>query len=742
MSLTKWFRKNTKKLMAVVVVLLMFAFLMPQFLRQLQREQRGVNEPFGFFGDNVKITRGQVSISAQRELNILRVLVADQFLFAQQDLRAYLLAELLFYEPRVAAGLSSQLKTSLRQGRLRISPVQIDKFFEQRKQITAPAELYWLLLKTEAAQAGIAVPPTEAKRVLSMVIPQLTGGYRYSTIIGSIVNRHAVPEEEILQTFRDLLGVLLYSQMTTSNENVTISQLRHGVRSGEEKLDMEFVKFDASFFTEDQPEPNEQEVAEHFEKYKGFYPGQISEDNSYGFGYKLPELVQFEHMAVKLDDVGELVEPPSEEEKERYYQANIQILFTASVPVDPNDPASEKVQRTRSYAEVASIIGRQLLREKINAKGEAILNDAKRLTEAGLENVEIERIGSEEFEQLAGDYTDAAEKAGEKYAIKIYAGKTGMLSAEDLFGDGRLGRLYVTGLGGAVVELVQIAFSVDRLGPTTAARLGPFDVPAPRMYENIGPLKERFSEGILVLARVIDAQKASEPEDIDQTYSKGTLPLDEEPGQSEKTYSVREAVVEDIKLLKAMEIAKRRSQEFIELAQAQDWETVIKQFNEQYAGPSDPNTYSPRPFRLQRRQRMQRDTNLALMTSRLHYAGNPREQALISLEERDKNFTDKIYSLLPPDKETVENLPLVLEYKPDKSFYAIKSLSRTLVSRDRYEKAKGSVALAEDGGVAQGLAVHHFSPENIEKRMNFKRAERQRAAPKSDKPATTSGGGA
>ena len=381
-----------------------------------------------------------------------------------------------------------------------------------------------------------------------------------------------------------------------------------------------------------------------------------------------------------------------------------------------------------------------MLQDRINIKAQAILNDARRLTEAGLENVEIERIDSQAFKALAGDYTDAAGKVSEKYNIKVYTGQTGLLSAEDLRGDRRLGRLYLAGQGGTPVGLLRVAFALDELDPPPEGRLGPFEIHTPRMYENIGPMEERFVNEILVLARIIDAQKASEPDDIDQTYSKKTLQLDDEPSQSEQTYSVKEAVAEDVKLLNAMQVAETAVQEFAGLVQAEDWEKVSEQFNERYAARSDPNDDSPWPFRLQHLPGLQRISHLDLMTFRLFMAGIPGRQSLISDRERYKGLMDKLYLLLPSDKQTVENLPLVVEYRPYRSFYVIKSLSRKLISRDEYEKAKAGEAFTEDSIVAQSLAVLHFSPENILKRMNYRPAGQRAQQPQSDKPATTAAG--
>jgi len=111
-----------------------------------------------------------------------------------------------------------------------------------------------------------------------------------------------------------------------------------------------------------------------------------------------------------------------------------------------------------------------------------------------------------------------------------------LLSPIDMQTDEYLARLYVEGYGQNPVSLAQIAFAV---GDLAASELGPFDVRKPRMYENIGPLKDLLGSGrfglldssgqIMAIIRVIKTIKAAEPESIDQTFS--TSSLEFEPNQ-------------------------------------------------------------------------------------------------------------------------------------------------------------------------------------------------------------------
>lgn len=731
MSLVKWFRKNLKKLMAIVVVLLMFAFLMPDFLRQLQQGGGRLAEPVAFFGQNGRITARDLAFAASSELNILRASGAEDFLRSQQDLRAYLLAELLFSEPAQAARFSRQLKENLSASRLRISAAQIDSFFEQCTRRGPTVELCWLLLKAETAQAGVVVPAEEAKRVLSMIIPALTGGFGYGQVMSSLVARLGAPEEKILRVFADLLAVHLYADAVSSVENVTTGELMHQVRDQQEGLDAEFVRFDASVFVDEQTTLRPEQLTEHFEKYKGFFAGQVSQDNPFGFGYKLPELVQLEYMLLKLQDVGELAGSPTEEEKEQYYQANIK-QFTGYVLADPNNPDSEKLPRVKSYAEVAGGIARQLQQEKVGAKAETMLNEAKRITESALEGLDAEQLDAQKLRQLAGDYPAAAAKVSDKYKVKIYTGTTGLLSAEDFMGDRQLGRLFVTGQGQMRIRLGQAVFAGEALGPEAAGRLGPFALPRPKLYENLGPVKDSLGE-LLVLARIVDAQKATEPSSLQQTFSKETLQLDQEPPGKPPTYLLTEAAARDVRLLQAMDRTRQQAEEFVELAQSGSWDQATEQFNQRHTG-GDPNNPGPRPFRVQRWQGTRRISNEDMQLYKLHTAADPRARTLVANRWLDKERIELIYSLLGGGKNSPENLPLVVEHKPERCYYAIKSLSRQFVSREQYEKSKAQAAFTQDSITAQSLGFVHLNPQNILKRMNYRPAGKATYLPAPEEP--------
>ena len=718
MNLVRWLRKNNKKIMAIVVIVILVGFIGGgTLLQQLGQRKTGLKKIIAYFGKDGKIRRSDLLL-AQQELEILKILRADILLKSinmplsrTQDLCSLLLGELLFFDRTISPQLVQQTKQMIRLHGYRISDKQLNDIYS----LSLPTNWYWLLLKTEAQQTGIRISNDNTRQLLEGAIPQIFEGTTYPQLIGSMVDRQRVPEDQILQTAGKLLAVLQYAKMTCTSQNITDAQIRQAASLENETIDVEFVKFDSSVFAENQSQPTQQQILDHFDRYKKFFAGTVTEENPYGFGYKLYDRVQLEYIAVKLDDISGIIQRPTQEETEQFYQRNRQ-QFTERIPQDPNDPNSLPIERVRSYVEMADAISKMLLQNKINSKAGSILQEAKTLTEAALETADTEavKISSEEFAQLAGDYQAAAEKLTQEHKIKVYTGRTGLLSAADMQADEHLRGLFMTGYGrNTMVRLTQIVFAVDEIG---TSELGPFDVQKPRMHENIGPVRDITGQ-VMLIARVIDAQKASEPQSIEQTFSRKTLEFEQTP---ESIYSVKEKVVEDLKRLAAMDTAKNKAEEFNSMVAKDGWDNTVDKFNKLYGTKADgePNNV----FETENLSSQRRMSSLSLQSLALQSMGIPAAQSLTN-QVRNKNlFTEKLYAVVPQDSNSLDAAAFVFEFKPDMSYYCIKNISVNRLDQSEYEEIKGAQIYKEEIIQSQSLAPVHFNPENILKRMSFRLA--------------------
>jgi hypothetical protein len=740
MNLVKWLRKNNTKAMAIVVIFIFIGFVGEAYFTQLrQRRASQRNKPIAHFADNKTITNLDLA-SARQELETLKLLRADKVLinisipaFRVSDLHAVLLAELLFPDRSISPALIVYMRQIIASNRYRISEKQIYDIYKR----SMPSEIYWLLLKNEAHLAGVKTSKETSGTQLTQIIPQLFEGATYSQLIGSITNQHGISEDEILTAFSDLTAVLTYARIICSSEDTTISQIQHIVSLEEETIDVNFVKFDSAIFAKTQSEPGEKELVEQFDKYKKFFAGDANEQNPYGFGYKLDDRVQLEYIAVKLDDVSAIVTPPTEEDAEEFYQKHREE-FTVSAPSDPNDPNSPPTKRIQSYGEVAGVISRNLLQNKISSEAEKILQEARTITEAGLQTVDLEpsKISPEQFKQLAGDYAAAAGQLSEKYKIKLYTGRTGLLTAADFLADKYLGVLFLKSYGYNPLLLSRAVFAISELSDS---ELSPFDIPRPRLYENIGPAKD-IPGRIMVVVRVIDAEKVSEPESLNQTLDKSSLKLDKDQNQTdENVYSIRKVVSEDLKKLSAMDTTKNKAEEFVRLATKDGWEKTVDKFNKLYKLPEKKTGADANAFELENFTNLQRASSLSMETAIMQSAGNPARRLLINNAKNENQLIEQLYSLIPQDSNTIDTLPLVVEFKPELSFYCVKNLSVKRLDQEQYERTKSLQDYKEDLIQSQSLAPVHFNPDNILKRMNFKMVKEDKEQADTNTPSEPTG---
>jgi hypothetical protein len=486
-------------------------------------------------------------------------------------------------------------------------------------------------------------------------------------------------------------------------------------------------------------------VEEQFEKYKDNFAGEASEGNPYGFGYKLPERVCLEYIAVRLDDVAEIVKPLTQQEVEEYYQQHLTqppIAYTAYS--DPNDPNSELVRKTRSYAEVASLLSKGLYQQRVDSKAERILGEAKSITEANLSGVEAEqsKLTDEQIKKGSADYAKVAAELSEKHKVQVYADRTGLLSVSDIQSDKNLASLYVGGAGVTESPLARVVFAVEQL---KTSELGPMDVRVPRLYENIGPLKDArggtgdYAGKNMMLVRIVAAEKAAEPKNINEKVDRHGVRFDRQAGAGEDSNTIRELVIKDLRRLAAMDNAKNKAQEFVALAAKDGWKGAVDKFNRIYGkGKDDSNTMSDkgRTFTLNTRSGLRRINNLGIEDLMTRYEGNPMARVFINGTKREGMLVDKFYALVPEDSNTLAKPGAIVEHKPGMCYYCLESMTIHRLYQEGFDMAKAAEVVRDEFTDSQALAFIHYNPKNIAKRMKFVEIqERQDAAGPNSVPA-------
>jgi hypothetical protein len=722
MNLMKWLRKNNKKLMAIVVIVLMIAFIGGSSFEMLFRGSGGAKRAIAYYGQKHKINHFD-RMAADQEIEILTALGGDNIARAQ-GMGGLLLSELVFRSNREVA-VADMARQTIQRNRYRISDEQLSKMFEGNR---VPGDMFWILLTEEARTAGIRVPNEEVGKLLEGVIPQLFKS-SYAQVMPSIMNRFNTPEERILTTFGKLLAVLQYAQIIASAENVTTSQIKHMASGESESLNAELVQLKASYFINKDEIPPEQTVAAQFDKYKANVPGAVSEANPFGFGYRLPDRIQFDYLALKLPDVASITKPVTEEETEQYYQQNRERQFTQKVPTDPNDPNSPQVTQVKSYAEVADTIRSQLQRQRVITKAEQILQDARNLADVNLPTASSEgrEPTAEQRMKKAGDYITIADKLRERYNIPLYSGRTGLLSALNIQSDKYLRRMFLTAYGYTPVPLTQILFSPKELGEHATILLS---MPPAALHVTLGPARDPMSATamdltgqIMLIARVVAVEKNAPPTGVDVAYGTKTLGLGETPEPKSQSFSVEEQVVNDVKALAAWDTTKSKAEEFMALAVKDGWDKAVAQFNKLYgqqakADPNDPNV-----FRVDNQVGLQRLSKADLQVLTAQVSNRPASQIVLNQAANEGLFVDRLRSLIPAKSDAPAQMPVVVEFKPSQSYYVLKNLTLQRLTQEEFQKMKGMLVRREEYSQVESLAAVHFNPENIIKRMNFRFAQ-------------------
>ena len=310
MSFVRWLRKNNTKIMAIVVIILMVAFVGGSSLVYLLQPKGYATRTVATMAGNVRVTGYDLQV-AQRELEILRMLKTDVILSQMlrvpmsntPDLQAFFLGELLFSEQKTSPLLMNSIRRTIQQNLYDISEKQINDMYNPS---IPGSNIYWHCLKTEARSMGIRVSNEEVGELLGRAIPALFEGGSYSQVIGSLMRKNGITERQILETFGTLMSILQYAHLICSDEDITTRQLKQMAAWDSEGINIEFVEFNAADFSEEQKAPGEEAIAEQFNKYKKYFSGEISEENPYGFGYKLPDRVQLQYIILKLDEVNRL----------------------------------------------------------------------------------------------------------------------------------------------------------------------------------------------------------------------------------------------------------------------------------------------------------------------------------------------------------------------------------------------------------------------------------------------------
>ena len=714
MSLVKWIRKNNRKIMVFVVIFCMIAFVVGYTgLQIISSVFDPGRQAVAHYNDGQKMRINDLR-AAQNELSILRMIRSDQ-LTASQGLSGALLSRLIFPESPLANEIPSQLKQAVQQGQLRLSLEELDAYFNQQPE--RPENL-WILLKAEAYKAGTIVSTEQAKETLRDIVPQMMG-IDAAQLVQQIIRQNNLTEDQIARTFADLLSVLEYANTVVNNEAVTLNQVKAFVGRSKERLDVEFVKVPAKLFVDENAAVSDADIQKQFENFKASMPNDPTPENPFGFGYRLPKRVQVEYMVIKTDDIKSQIASPTSEAMEDYYSRNVQ-QFQQQVPVNPNNPDSEKTTVIRPYVEVERSIRQAIEKEKADNLASLIFNEIKNITELGFEKISFDEATVDQLQTAAGDYQAAGQEILKNFQVPVTVGKTGWLSIEDFQQEKILKTLQVQAQQRNPIKLIDLAFIASSDAKQTRRRIG---LPTVRLWQNIGPVEgygqeEQKYHPLVALIRVIGVENATVPESVDVSYDTKGVALFEDP-DVQNSFSLKENIKEDLLLVKAMESAKARTEELKSLIESKGWDEAVESYNAKYAKDSDNEESGDQTIRLEKAEQQLRASGTEIAFAKKYIQENPAMAALLQQGLVTDMLNGRFYKLLEDGSDSTGSIYQVLAFEPEATCYVVKEVIRQPATVTDYLENKASTAFQLNMQDTPASTMIHFAPDNILKRMNY-----------------------
>ncbi|HWP41023.1 MAG TPA: hypothetical protein VNL70_08855, partial [Tepidisphaeraceae bacterium] len=305
-----YIRKNQKKLMAILGVILMIAFIIPTGIRATRPDTEHVVGQIG----SEKIYR-------------------EQILAAEDEWR--FIAQTVLQRNPAAAGDSQQSQwVSI----LTMLPEQIVRPIERQPET-------YFLLQAEARKMGLAPNLAEAEHFLSAD----TAGIRYQGRVMSLADLSQVDPRFADQTKRamaQLLMVLSAFDRAVQAVKLSAPLVEHELAATMQQIRLHIVDFSTRDFEASVPEPTQQQLQEQFQRYADVLPGAAPTDaNPFGFGYKFPNRVRFQYIAIPRQQVRQAVRATKsdydwEVEAYKYYLRHPE-RFPATQPQSPTTTSTD-----------------------------------------------------------------------------------------------------------------------------------------------------------------------------------------------------------------------------------------------------------------------------------------------------------------------------------------------------------------------------------------------------------------
>lgn len=543
----KWFRLYNKYILAVGGALLMVAFLIQGTLSMLHPTP--ADEPLGAIGGQ-EITRGD-QMQAAREIAIINRVHPILSPLTPEDPMQWLL---MLHEAQTMGISASNHEVAELLTSLSISDeqlIQIARSLNEPRDAVRQTIKNWLILQHyKELVLGSSHEPVQ---------------YRLSQL--SAIFQQFEQLQQAPQFMRQYyLGMLMQEMNRLAGAKPRVSQplLERFVSDQQANVKVAILQIPDAHYLDKVAPPDDATLMGLFNQYKGNLPGAST---PYGFGYKFPDRVRVEYLAVPLTRLL-AVSKVTEADAVRYYDRN-QTEFMLPATATPEatgeganagKDAVVNVKQIKPYDEVRAQIISQLKREEAARLGDRIIKSAQAMLFDDVRNLRQ----NEGYRDIPADWTPTPL---EKVAAQLQE-QFGVLP--DVYSEGetwhgRQSLATIPGIGGSFLEgqtgagFPDYAMSARELNPAKENPMANL-----RLQVKLPSVPLRGADGSRFLFRLIDAQATREPASLDE---------------------VREQVVADARRVAAFELAKADQQTWVERLSKDSLQAIAAELKTTVAEP-------------------------------------------------------------------------------------------------------------------------------------------------------------
>lgn len=251
--------------------------------------------------------------------------------------------------------------------------------------LSSPPDLVYALLLKEAAEAGYRASDAEIDAFFGQ-IGSPPGSANYRMMVSIMTSRN----DGAAKHLRAAVGrwLMIHKSFTASRVEAPPSEqeLRRLYRDLTEKIDLRLATISTEQLLEDAPQPSDEEIKQQFDAANEIFPGQYTDENPFGFGYRRPDQVRLLYLFVNRQAVSRATRP-SDKEVRDHFRANRQKYLNR--PSATTQPKAAPSTPPKQFSDFKDEILAELQAEAVERKMELLLSRAESLL------VEFEQQGIE-----------------------------------------------------------------------------------------------------------------------------------------------------------------------------------------------------------------------------------------------------------------------------------------------------------------------------------------------------------